>query len=94
MFYKTLSEDALRGFTLAIVYFESTKQADTTFKNILVFMFFFLIIIYISDFVSIKREVVLGAFMTKTIFTLVDTRINKNGEHQITENNKKNINSK
>jgi hypothetical protein len=89
MFYKNLSQDTLRGIVLALVYFESTRQADTTLKNIFIFTFFFVIVIYISDFVSIKREVVIGAFMTKTIFTLVDSRINENGEHRLTESKKK-----
>jgi len=71
----------LKGILLAILYFEITKSNDTTFKNVFLFTSFYTIMLNGAYLVDIDPNVVTTAFITKTVFTLVDERIKKKKEN-------------
>jgi uncharacterized membrane protein len=65
----------LRGLFLALAYFTVTKDNDTTLINIVKFAGFYVIVYIAACVVDIDTKVVTTAFITKTIFTLVDERV-------------------
>ena len=70
----------LKGIVIAFLYFETTKANDTTFKNISLFTLFYILMIYGAVITGIDANVITSAFLTKTVFTLVDERIRQNQE--------------
>jgi hypothetical protein len=79
MFRKILIS-IIKGFLLSILYFEITHANDTTPKNIFLFISFYVILTNSATLVEIDPNVVTTAFVTKTIFTLVDERIKRKNE--------------
>lgn len=71
------------GFILGLLYFETTKTNDTTFDNLIMFTSFYIIANMTSKLLNIDEKVIINAFITKTIFTLIDERVRKNN----TDNN-------
>lgn len=67
----------MRGVFLGLTYFTVTKAHDTTFENIIKFTLFYVVLSVCAYLVDIEMRVVTSAFVTKSIFTLVDERINK-----------------
>lgn len=67
----------IKGIILSVIYFEITLSNDTTIYNISLFTMFYVILVSSSTIIGIDPTIVLNAFMTKTVFTLVDQRINK-----------------
>ena len=67
----------IRGLVLALLYFTLTKANDTTLNNILIFVTFYTIFIFTAKGVNMNADIVTTAFLTKTIFTLIDERIKK-----------------
>ena len=65
----------LKGVILAILYLEITKTNDTTVTNIISFTFFYAVMIFCAMITKSDLSVVTNAFITKTIFTLIDERI-------------------
>jgi hypothetical protein len=70
----SLIGDIIKGLFLAILYFTITEADDTTPKNITVFSLCYIIMVNSARVVNIDPNLVTGAFITKTIFTLIDTR--------------------
>lgn len=70
----------VKGIILSLLYFEITKANDTNINNILLFTFFYNVMTYGSILIGIDPVLVTNAFITKTIFTLVDQRIQKEKE--------------
>jgi hypothetical protein len=70
----------LRGIVLALLYLETTKANDTTPKNIFYFVSFYTIMYSGASIVDIDPMVVTTAFITKTVFTVVDERVKKKEE--------------
>lgn len=70
-------ENIIKGIFLSVLYFEITKTNDTTAQNIFYFTLFYVIMIYSAILFNIDPNLVTNAFITKTIFTLVDERIKK-----------------
>jgi hypothetical protein len=70
----------LKGLFIAILYFETTKANDTTFENLVNFSTLYTIMIYSAMILGVDANIVSNAFITKTIFTLVDERIRKTDE--------------
>lgn len=66
-----------KGFLIALLYFEITKANKTTFENIVLFATFYILMIYGAMLTGIDTNVITSAFLTKTVFTLVDYRVNK-----------------
>jgi hypothetical protein len=66
-----------KGLLLSLLYFEITKANDTTFVNIFLFTAFYISMVYGSILVGIEESVITTAFLTKTVFTLVDERIKR-----------------
>jgi hypothetical protein len=79
----------LKGILISVLYFEITKLNDTTLYNIIVFTSFYLSMIYGAILANIDENVITSAFLTKTVFTLVDERIRRKEDKQ---NNNQNSN--
>ena len=72
-----LFSEVFKGLLIAILYFEITKTNDTTFENIIRFVAFYLSMILCPTLAKIDTNVITGAFLTKTVFTLIDERIKR-----------------
>lgn len=70
-------ETLIRGILISLLYFEITKANDTTLYNISLFTMFYSLMIYGAMVTDINPTVITSAFLTKTVFTLVDERIRK-----------------
>lgn len=66
-----------KGILIAVLYFEFTKTNDTTFQNVLLFTSFYISMIYGAKMTNIDPNVITSAFLSKTVFTLVDERIRR-----------------
>jgi hypothetical protein len=73
-------ETLIRGIFIALLYFEITRTNDTTLYNIGLFTMFYSFMIYGAIITDINPTVITSAFLTKTVFTLVDERIRKSEE--------------
>ena len=67
----------IKGLFIAVLYFEFTKANDTNLKNIIMFVFFYISMIFGAQLTNIDPNVITSAFLSKTVFTLVDERIRK-----------------
>ena len=67
----------LKGIILGILYLEITKANDTTPYNVLLFAVFYCAMFAGAQVAGIDPNVVTTAFVTKTVFTLVDERVKK-----------------
>lgn len=74
-------EQLTKGILIAVLYFEFTKTNDTTIKNIILFTSFYLSMIYGAKLSNIDPNVITSAFLSKTVFTLVDERIRKKDQN-------------
>jgi hypothetical protein len=70
----------VKGIILSILYFEVTKANDTSLNNIFYFTVFYTVMIAGSFILGIDSSLVTNAFITKTVFTLIDQRIQKEKE--------------
>lgn len=71
----------IRGLVLSLLYFYITKANDTTINNVFIFVTFYTIFTFTAISVKMNPDVVTTAFLTKTIFTLIDERIKKHPEN-------------
>jgi hypothetical protein len=78
--------ESLKGILIGVLYFETTRVSDTNAKNILAFAGFYILLIFTAHFIHMDTNIITNAFVTKTIFTLVDERLRDDGE----PNNEKN----
>lgn len=69
--------ELVRGIVIGAIYFEVTGTNDTTLYNIGMYAVFFVVLIRGAKLVGIDSNVVANAFLTKTVFTLVDERIKR-----------------
>jgi hypothetical protein len=70
--------DAFKGMFIALLYLKLTKTNDINLHNVLLFSFFYVILINGSHFfLGVDPVIVTNAFITKTIFTIIDERIRK-----------------
>jgi hypothetical protein len=76
MFDKFISE-IIKGIFLGFLYLQITLVNDTTVENITRFAIFYIIIVYGAMLSGVQTNVITGAFLTKTIFTLIDERVKK-----------------
>jgi hypothetical protein len=70
----------IKGIILSLLYLEITRSNDTTFQNITLFVSFYLAMVYGANITGIDENVITSAFLTKTVFVLVDERIKKSKE--------------
>lgn len=66
-----------KGIFLGLIYFETTKAKDTTLQNLILFTLLFTVMSVSSELLGVDPIVITNAFITKTIFTLVDERVKK-----------------
>lgn len=76
--FENLPFEAVKGLLLSLLYFTITKANDTTFRNVALFITFYIIFVTSAMVVNINPDIVTSAFFTKTIFTLIDERVKKN----------------
>lgn len=69
--------DLIKGVILSLLYFEITKANDTTIHNVALFTSFYVSMVYGATITGIDPNVITSAFLTKTVFTLVDERIKR-----------------
>lgn len=67
----------IKGVILSLLYLQITKANDTTMENIVLFVSFYLAMVYGATVTGIDENVITSAFLTKTVFSLVDERIKK-----------------
>lgn len=67
--------ELLKGVFLSLIYLEITKTNDTNLSNVLSFTFYYGIMIFCAKITNTDLSVVTNAFITKTIFTLIDERV-------------------
>jgi len=76
MLDKFISE-IIKGAFIAFLYLQITLTNDTTVENIAKFTFFYLLMVYGAMISGIQTNAITTAFLTKTVFTLIDERIKK-----------------
>jgi hypothetical protein len=81
-FIKLFITRLIKGIVLSLLYFEITKTNDTTIENIGLFVSFYLAMIYGATITGINETVITSAFLTKTVFSLVDERIKRPNDTQ------------
>ncbi|NBP13184.1 hypothetical protein EBU95_02165 [bacterium] len=67
----------VKGIILAYLYLEVTNANDTTIRNTLTFLGFYLLMVVGAVLAEIDTNVITSAFLTKCVFTIVDTQIKK-----------------
>jgi len=72
----------VKGFIIALLYFETTRLNDTTLLNSVLFISFYTLMIGGAEILGIDPNIVTNAFITKTVFTLVDERIKRQNGHE------------
>ncbi len=73
-------KDIFTGIFLAVLYLEVTQANDMTFVNVGKYATFYVVIFYAAKTVGMDTNIVTNAFVTKTIFSLVDDRIRKKSD--------------
>lgn len=76
MLGKFISE-IIKGAFIALLYLQITLTNDTTVENIANFTFFYLLMVYGAIISGIPENAITTAFLTKTVFTLIDERIKR-----------------
>jgi hypothetical protein len=74
---KTLLVDITKGLILSILYLEITQANDTTWNNVSSYTTLYCAMIYGARLTGVDSNIVTNAFVTKTVFTVVDDRIKK-----------------
>ena len=77
-----LPKFAVRGLVLSFMYFHVTRANDTTLRNVVVFVSFYIILVLAAMLLGINPDVVTTAFITKTVFILAEDRIRKEDDSQ------------
>lgn len=81
--FSKILTDVAKGFFIAVLYLELTKANDTNVQNILFFAFFYVMMVNGAHFVGVDPMTVTNAFITKTVFTLIDERIKRNDDGNV-----------
>ncbi len=82
MLDKFISE-IIKGIFLGFLYLQITLANDTTVENITRFAIFYILMVYGAMLSGVQTNVITGAFLTKTIFTLIDERVKKPNSKKI-----------
>lgn len=82
MKFSKLLSDIVKGIFIAFLYLQLTKTNDTNVQNIVIFTFFYVTLINGAQFAGVDPIIVTNAFITKTVFTLIDERIKKNDDEK------------
>jgi hypothetical protein len=85
MLYRQFLTHLIKGFILSFIYFEITKANDTNIENIFLFTSFYVSMIYGAVITDINPTVITSAFLTKTVFTLIDERIKRKNKDTLSK---------
>jgi hypothetical protein len=72
----TFTTVTLRGAALGLLYLSATQADDTNLRNIILFTVFYLSMFYGANYLGFDVKIITTAFITKTVFTLIDDRLN------------------
>jgi hypothetical protein len=70
--------DFTRGIFLALLYVFITKEDDTDLRHIIKYALLFFLLNILFILAGINREILVSAFISKSIFILIDERIKTN----------------
>lgn len=73
----SIYKEILKGLFISVIYLGITKVNDTNIQNISLFALFYVILSYSARILDVDNSIILNAFVTKTVFTLIEQRINK-----------------
>lgn len=86
MNFKNLLTEIVTGIFLAMLYLALTEADDTNFKNVLMYTSAYVTLFNGAKITTIDPNFVTNAFITKTVFTIVDQRVNKKNKKDTAEN--------
>lgn len=72
--------EIIKGIIMAMLYLEITKANDLTIQNVFLYAFFYIAMVSGARLTGVDPLIITNAFMTKTVFTLVDDRIKDNSK--------------
>lgn len=70
-----VATDVMRGLFMAFLYLQMTVADDTTVENLAYIAFFYTAMTTSARILGYSENVVVNAFITKMIFTVVDEQI-------------------
>jgi hypothetical protein len=70
--------DFTRGIFLALLYVFITKEDDTDLRHIIKYTLLFFLLNILFILAGINKEILVSAFISKSIFILIDDRIKSN----------------
>lgn len=70
--------DFTRGIFLAVLYVFITKEDDTDLRHIIKYTLLFFLLNVLFILAGINKEILVSAFISKSIFLLIDERIKTN----------------
>lgn len=71
----TFQTITLRGAALGLLYLSVTQADDTSLRNIILFTVFYITMFYGAGYLGFDVKIITTAFITKTVFTLIDERM-------------------
>ena len=77
-----LIDEILKGIFLSILFYYSTLTDEINIINVFKFTIFYIAMIFGALYTGIQTNVITSAFLTKTVFTLIDERIKKPKTHE------------
>lgn len=75
-----LAQQIARGIVIGILYLFITQANDMSLENVVLFVFVYLVMVNGASVAGIDPNVITTAFLTKTVFTVVDERIKRKQE--------------
>ena len=72
-----LLKDISIGVFLSLLYLEMTLANDTTFRNIINYTLYFVVLVNSARLLNVNSEIIVNSFITKTIFTVIDERMKR-----------------
>ena len=72
---RSLIKEILIGVFISLIYLQATSEEDTDITHIFSIALTYVLLKYIADYVDINPDLITNAFITKTIFTIIDVRL-------------------
>lgn len=79
---KSIISEFAQGIIMAILYLETTKANDSTFEIVFLYGFFYMVMRSGARLTGMDPMIITNAFMTKTVFTLIDDRMKSTNDHK------------
>lgn len=72
---RNLMKEILIGIFISLIYLQATSAEDTDITHIFSITLSYVLLKYVADYVDINPDLITNAFITKTIFTIIDVRL-------------------